>query len=155
MRKFIFGDLHDDYNGEAIFLTNEKFPEQKELAKEDILFQLGDFGMVWYYPEVREKYKKEQNKLNDIANRKFTLLVIPGNHENYDLINKLPIIEKWGGKVYEMKLKKNSIYFALRGEVYTIDNKKYFVFGGAKTQKEENRYTYQDFTSQKKVYKKK
>jgi len=154
-RVFRFGDLHGDSNSEYQFLNKTNFPEQKELTKNDVFIQLGDFGYVWYYPKSLEGYKKDIHKLNEIADKNFTTLVIPGNHENYDIINALPIIEKWGGKVYELKLKSNSIFFAVRGEIYTINNKKFFTFSGATTSSKENRFSFQEYESGERVKKKK
>jgi len=133
-RNFIFGDLHGNVSGEEVFLYFKKFPKSRELTKEDVVFQLGDFGYIWRYPEFQLKYKKEQKQLDNLSKLNFTILVIPGNHENYDLIYKLPLINKWGGLVYEYtSISNNKIYFAKKGEVYFINGKKIFTFGGAKT----------------------
>ncbi len=128
---YIFGDLHGNACGELSFLNSKKFPEQRHLTKKDILFQLGDFGYLWYYPEITPLYKKDMNAIGELADKNFTTIIVPGNHENYDLIETFPIIKKFGGKVREIKTKKGSVYIALRGEVYTINGEKYFTFGGA------------------------
>lgn len=152
---FVVGDLHGGVEGELSFLDKKHFPEQSELTKEDIVFQLGDFGLVWYYPECMDKYKKDFHKANELADKNFTTFVIPGNHENYDLINSLPLIEKFGGMVYELKLRKNSIFFAKRGEIYTINDKKIFTFSGATSAFEHNRFTREQFENGELVRKKK
>jgi hypothetical protein len=154
-RSFIFGDLHGNSNNELKFIDKKNFPDQKGLTKEDVFIQLGDFGYVWYYEKTAELYKKDMHHLNLIANKKFTTLVVPGNHENYDIINSLPIVDKWGGKVYELKLKDNSIFFAIRGEIYIINGKKYFTFSGATTSTTEGRFSYADYESGEKFKKKK
>jgi len=133
-RNFIIGDLHGNVSGEEKFLYFKKFPEARNLTKEDVVFQLGDFGYLWRYPEFINKYKQEQRQMNNIGKLNFTLFVITGNHENYDLIYALPLIKKWGGLVYEYTtLNNDKIYFAKKGEIYNINNKKIFTFGGAKT----------------------
>jgi len=139
MKHFIFGDLHGDKNGELFALKKYPFFKDKELTKDNILFQLGDFGYYWYYPKVRDLFKKDQFALDFLAKQRFSTLIIPGNHENYDLIYSLPLIEKWGGLVYEDKRKEGSIYIAKHGEIYTINNKKIFVYGGAKSSDIEDR----------------
>lgn len=154
-RLFVVGDLHGGEEGELNFLDKNKFPEQETLTKEDIVFQLGDFGLMWYYPECVDLYGKDIHKANLLADKKFTTFVVPGNHENYDLINELPEIEMFGGKVFEWKLRKNSIFFAKRGEIYTINDKKIFTFSGATSAYESNRFTMEDFLSQNKFKKKK
>ena len=37
------GDIHG--NARRFFM--EAFPEQKEMTKEDVMLQLGDFGLIW------------------------------------------------------------------------------------------------------------
>jgi hypothetical protein len=153
-RIFVSGDWHGNQNGEMKYINKKYFPEQKELSKKDVLIQLGDFGYVWYYEEFKDFYNQERKQLNILANKKYTILVVPGNHENYDIINKLPVINKWGGKVYVLKLEKGEIYFAVRGEVYVINNKTIFTFSGATTSSE-GRFTYEQYKSKEKVKKKK
>jgi len=154
-RLFRLGDLHGGINFESFYLLKSNFPLESELTKNDVVFQLGDFGYVWYYPESKENYKRDIANLNHLADKNYTLLVIPGNHDNYDIINSLPIINKWDGRVYELKLRKNSIYFAIKGEIYTINNKNFFTFGGAATNKEDQNFTYKQYLSKEKVRKKK
>lgn len=140
MRNFVFGDLHGGKD-EKMYLNNAYFKEQKELTKKDIVFFLGDFGAFWYYPEYKEGLKMNENILNEIMSKSFTSFVILGNHENYDIIEKLPIVEVFGGKAYEYKNKKNEVlYIAIRGEIYIINDKKIFTFNGAAS-KDEGRFT--------------
>jgi len=150
-RLFVFGDLHGNANQELPYLSKKYFSQQKELTKEDVVVQLGDFGCVWYYPESIQGYKQDLHILNQLAEKSFTLFVVPGNHENYDIINELPVVEKWNGKVYKMDLDKGVIYFSVRGEIYNINGKTIFTFSGATTSTQENRYTYEQYESQEKI----
>jgi len=154
MSFYVFGDYHGAINSENYFLTTKQFPEQKSLSKKDIVFQLGDFGLPWFYPELTNFYKKELAHLTELASKKYTLFIIPGNHDNYDLINKLPLIDFYQGQAYIFETKNGPIYFAKRGEIYVIDNKIIFTFSGAKTSDMEERYTYQDYLNKNKVFKK-
>lgn len=132
-RNFIFGDYHNGKE-ELFYLENSRFPEQKELTKEDVIFFLGDFGCFWYYPEYLDGYNNDIKALDFILNKNYTSFIILGNHENYDLIEKLPIIEKFGGRVYVYTNDNNkSLYIAIRGEIYIVNNKKIFTFNGAKS----------------------
>jgi len=149
MTHYTIGDIH----GEINYLTNKNFPEQKELTKDNILFFLGDFGLYWYYPQVSELYKKDYNKRKELATKKFTSFIIPGNHENYDLINELPIIEKWGGKVFVDEYDGNFLYIACRGEIYLIDGKTIFTFSGALSSDIEDRNNIDELNTYKKVKK--
>jgi len=133
---FICGDTHIPTDIKKLNTT--KWPEQKLLTKEDVLIQLGDFGGIWYH-ETHKGYKEDQYWCNWLSQKNYTFCFIDGNHENHDILNSFPIIEKWGGKVHKIKTKKGFIYHLMRGEVYTINNKKIMTIGGATSQDKENR----------------
>jgi len=150
-RIFISGDLHGNYQGELKYLIYKKnFKEEQELNKNDVVIQLGDSGILWYYKEYENGFKEDLKLAEKIAERNYTMLIVPGNHENYDLIYELPLIEKWAGKVYILETKKGPIYFAKRGEIYEINNKKIFTFSGAITSDIKGRLKYEDIG--KKIY---
>jgi hypothetical protein len=127
-------------------MSTKNWEEARKLTKDDVNIQLGDFGWVWHAMYTN---KEQEHFLDQIAGKNWTLAVVPGNHENYDEIEKFPIIEKWGGKVRvlerkseRMPLKKDgsltknryepgNIYFLERGETYTINDKTFWVMGGA------------------------
>lgn len=56
-----------------------------------------------------------------------TTLWIDGNHENFDLIEALPVTDWHGGKVQYIGKK---IIHLMRGYVYDICGKSFFAFGG-------------------------
>lgn len=51
-----------------------------------------------------------------------------GNHENYDILDSLPVSELHGGKV---NFVRPSVIHLMRGEVFNIEDKTFFTFGGA------------------------
>ena len=58
----------------------------------------------------------------------FTIAFVCGNHDNHNRLQKLKKIEMFGapvGKVAE------NIFYLRRGEIYAIEGKKFFTFGGA------------------------
>lgn len=124
MKVFVCGDTHcpiDMYK-----LGKHVWPEKRELTEDDILIQLGDFGVVWKgEPDKTELYWRKW-----FDERKFKTIVVPGNHENYFRIMQLPIIEMFGAK---MRQYSENIFFVERGEVLELDGKKLFCFGGAKS----------------------
>lgn len=129
MSLFVCGDTHGrTYDTQK--LSTKRWSEQKTLTKNDVLVQLGDFGWVWY---PFGKNKEQEYWLDNLAGKKYTLAVVLGNHENYDIIETLPIIRKWGNPVRVLKRKTGEIYFLERGYVYTIHGKKVFAFGGAQS----------------------
>lgn len=93
-------------------LNAKKFPIQKELTSEDVLIQLGDFGWVWYPLDTN---KEQEYWLAWLAGKKYTLAVVLGNHENYDVINALPVEKKWGNYVKVLKCDTGNTYFLKRG----------------------------------------
>lgn len=107
---YICGDLHGSYNN----ATEEKF--LKGLNEDDILIVLGDFGWTWN-PSFVEKFS-----LPCIT------LFIDGNHENFDILDNLEEKEMYGSKVGVLK---DRVYHLKRGNMYTINDKKYFAFGGS------------------------
>lgn len=115
---YITGDTHGDWMER---LRMESFPEQKELTKEDYVLILGDFG-IW------DNSKREQYHLDWLEGRTFTTLFVSGNHENYDILDQLPV-ENWhGGKVNFIR---PSVIHLRRGQIFDIEGKSFFAFGGA------------------------
>lgn len=53
-----------------------------------------------------------------------------GNHENFDRLYEYPEEEWHGGKVHKIR---NSVIHLMRGQVFKIDGKKIFTFGGARS----------------------
>lgn len=125
---FVTGDTHA--NLDIGKLSTRKFPEQKELTKEDFLIVCGDFGLVWD-GSAREIYWQDW-----LSDKNFTTLWIDGNHENFDILYEFPLVEKFGGKVREIA---PDIYHLDRGQVLTIDGQKIFVMGGARSHDREHR----------------
>ena len=115
---FITGDTHGDWMNR---LKVESFPEQKEMTKDDYVIILGDFG-IW------DDSKREKYNLDWLEDRPFTTLFVSGNHENYDILDNLPIEEWHGGKVNFIR---PSVIHLTRGQVFSIEDKTFFAFGGA------------------------
>ena len=116
----VTGDTHNDIDIRKINTKN--FPYQKELTKEDIMVVLGDWGAIWH------GNNKDNYLLCQWENRNWTTFVVLGNHENYSAIEKLPIIEKFGGRVYQAA---PSIFLAVSGEIYNLNGQSCLVINGA------------------------
>ena len=125
---YITGDTHIPVDIGKLSAKN--FPEQKEMTKNDYVIICGDFGGVW------DGSNEEKYWIKWLKNKNFTTLFIDGNHENFEKLNNLPTVEFSGGIVHKVE---DGIYHLMRGEVYTIDNKKLFVFGGANSHDKEFR----------------
>lgn len=118
---YITGDCHADFSR----FSTAIFPEQREMTKEDYVIICGDFGGVWTKDKESPREKWDLNWLED---KSFTTLFVDGNHENFDRLYSYPV-EKWhGGKVHRIR---DSVIHLMRGQVFEIEDRKIFTFGGA------------------------
>lgn len=118
---YITGDCHSDF----VRFNKENFPEQNEMSKEDYVIICGDFGGVW---NAEKESKRETWWMDWLEEKSFTTLFVDGNHENFDRLYSYPVEEWKGGKVHKIR---PSVLHLMRGQVYLIDDKKIFTFGGA------------------------
>lgn len=123
MSIFVTGDIH----GCPKRLNTKWFPYQKKFKSQEDNFVviLGDFGLVWDY---RGENPQENYWLNWLEEKNFTTLFIDGNHENYDRLDAFPTEEWNGGKVSYIR---PHVIHLKRGQVFEIEGKKIFTFGGA------------------------
>lgn len=63
-----------------------------------------------------------------LEGKSFTTLFVDGNHENFDRLNAYPVEEWHGGKVHKIR---PSVIHMMRGQIFEIDGKNIFTFGGA------------------------
>ena len=115
---YVTGDTHgiQDYYKLHIFAG-----EHPELTLNDYVIIAGDFGAIWSNDTLVEE-------LRYYTQLPFTVLFVDGNHENFDLLNTFPE-EIWnGGRVH--RIRPNIIHL-MRGQVFEIDGKTIFTFGGA------------------------
>ena len=125
---------YDDGSPAKFFITGDKhrhFDRVKEFCREmntrrkDVLIILGDTGFNYYDDKRDDELKKEISKLN------ITLFCLHGNKENRPQnVGTYGIRSFCGGKVY-YEPKYPNIYFAIDGDIYTFEGKKYMVVGGA------------------------
>ncbi len=110
----------------------ERFENRKlrRLTDKDCLIICGDFGFVW------NDSQKEKALLNKIGSKRFKTLFVDGTHENFDLLDRYPVTELYGGKVRQIS---GNLYHLMRGEIYTIEDKTFFTFGGGESQDKEFR----------------
>jgi Icc-related predicted phosphoesterase len=116
---YLTGDTHIPIDVNK--LEEEFFPVQHTMSKEDYLIICGDFGGVW------DRSKEKEQFLNALADRNFTTLFIDGNHENFDILDKMPVSQWHGGKVHFIR---DSIIHLMRGQVFEIDGATFFTMGG-------------------------
>ena len=118
---FITGDCHGNFSK----LNKSNFPEQSQMTKDDFVIICGDFGIIW----DTKVSKQELNWLDWFDKKSFTTLFVDGNHENFDRLNtEYEIVDFHGGKAHKIN---DSIYHLMRGEIFELQNQKFFAFGGA------------------------
>ena len=115
---YVTGDIHGDIN-------RFKDPAIKKIRSGDTLIICGDFGFIW------DGSKKEKSLLKKLASKSFTIAFVDGCHENFDLLDAMPVTEWNGGKVHMIA---GNIIHLMRGQVYNIEGKKVFTFGGGHSQ---------------------
>lgn len=113
---YVTGDTHGFYDD-----TLDRFAAAG-VKEGDTVIICGDFGFVWSVGSESEI------NLKKLAKEKFTILFVDGNHENFDMLERYPVVDYCGGKAHKVA---DNIYHLMRGQVFEIDGDKYFTFGGA------------------------
>ena len=115
MATFLKGDIHGN-----LFEVIE-FINRFELGENDNIIILGDCGIAWR----KDRKDLDQNiKLWNEYSNGVKLYFLDGNHENFNILNSLPI-ENNMGKIAD------NIYHLRRGQIYEFEGKKILVCGGA------------------------
>ncbi len=114
---YITGDTHGDMNRFSGSVA-------KKLGRGDTLIICGDFGFIW------SGGKDEATNLKKLSEKKYNICFVDGTHENFKLLNSAEVSEWNGGKVHHLG---GNLYHLMRGQVYTIEGKKYFTMGGGES----------------------
>lgn len=140
---YLTGDTHIPTDIKK--LNSKNFKEGRHLTKNDYIIIVGDFGLVW--KNIQDKL--ERYWLDWFTNiKKFTILFVDGNHENHKrLFSNIIDPDKIGSEEYKLENKfgdvvgklSDSVYHLRRGKVYSIENNKFFVMGGAYSIDKSNR----------------
>lgn len=119
----ITGDTHGDIDFDKMqpyFIPYVS--EDLQVDDIDIMFICGDAGFVW-------DGGNEDNKMKEkISALPYTLLCVLGNHENYDIIDNMPI-EEWNG--IKVRRVTNNCFYLVSPQIFTLNNKTFFIMNGA------------------------
>lgn len=118
-RLFCSGDCHGDIDISKF--NTRRFSVQYELTRDDIVWILGDFGVCWDNGDQDRWIQDWWEKKN------FTVISTIGNHENQDTISKLPVIEKYGGRLYKVR---DNVFYADDG-IFNISGLRILNVNGA------------------------
>ena len=115
---FITGDTHGLINFDKLRIFAKENPS---LTYDDYMIIAGDCGVLWS-SETYEAFISEYKSLP------FTVLFVDGNHENFDMLTSCPVEEWKGGKIHRVA---DNVIHLMRGQVFVIERKSIFTFGGA------------------------
>lgn len=112
-----------------IYVTGDIHGDKDRLSKTslgmlnagDTLIVCGDFGFIW------NNDSKENQILNRLSKRKYNICFVDGIHENFEVLNSLPVIMWNGGRVHKIR---DNIFHMMRGQIFEIEGKSIFVMGG-------------------------
>lgn len=120
---YVTGDTHGE---QGRFLYNDSVID-KTLSATDHLLVCGDFGYIFSDDE------KEHTFLDFLATKKYRILFVDGNHENFDSLESYDTEEWCGGKVHIIRkdeVGNPKVIHLMRGQIFEIDGERYFTFGG-------------------------
>ena len=107
-------------------LSRFKNPIFKKMKAGDVLIVCGDFGFIW------DGSRQEKQNLKKLREMPFTIAFVDGCHENFDILEQSFRTVRWrGGRAH---LIAPNIFHMMRGEIFTIDDRTYFTFGGGHSQ---------------------
>ena len=113
--------LSDSHGGEAVSGIQQYLENAKP---EDLLILLGDVGLK--FADTEENRAFDRLLLSAAKNIAF----LDGNHENFAYINSFPEEDWQGGRIHRLT---EHLVHLMRGNIYTIEGKTFFVFGGCKS----------------------
>ena len=116
---YITGDIH----GKTDRIID--FAERFNIEEKSVIILLGDVGANYYGDEKDHHTKTELSQVNA------TVLCIHGNHEMRPWEVKGYRKTMWNGGMVYVQDEFPNLLFAIDGEIYEIEGKRYIVIGGA------------------------
>lgn len=114
---YVTGDTHGD--------IDRLFDRQwRKLKTGDTVIVCGDFGFLW------NGDREEKDVIKYLGSRKYTVAFLDGTHDNFDSINRCRQTVWKGGLVHRIS---DNLFHLCRGQIYNIEGKSIFVFGGGES----------------------
>ncbi len=123
----VTGDLHRDYD-------IKKLDEIASISNPpSIVLIAGDFGGIWNQISKEDDriimlHQKDLDFIDSLSKYPFKIISCLGNHENYDVINQLPRVNAYGGKIIRLS---DNVELLDRGYVYELEGYTFLSVGGA------------------------
>lgn len=115
---YFIADIHGDISFAGL---NEYI---QKATDDDLLIVLGDVGLNFEKTDENKRFTEQFLSVDK------KIALIDGNHENFEYLNSFPEEDLYGGKVRRLT---ENIVLLKRGNIYNIENKTFFVFGGCKS----------------------
>lgn len=113
---YITGDTHGDVDfNKLLKLKDEK------VTYNDYLVICGDAGICW----SQDSLEYHLSLYRDIG---CTIIFVDGNHENFEMLNELPLVEYCGALMHRVD---QHIFHILRGEIMNLEGITFLCIGGA------------------------
>ena len=121
---YVTGDTH----GHVERFKDKTLLDDSTWVSEDKLIICGDFGFVFAADHNQSFQHQQEQELDFLEQKPYSILFIDGNHENHDYLDSLPVEERYAGNVHRIR---NNIFHLMRGQVFNIDGITIFTMGGA------------------------
>lgn len=115
---WLLGDPHGGEDTEGIRQYLQRAPEG------DLLLLLGDVGLKFADTDQNREFDRL------LLNAQKPIAFLDGNHENFPYLGGFPVEDWMGGKVHRLT---EQLVHLMRGNIYTLEGKTFFVFGGCKS----------------------
>ena len=110
---FVTGDTHGDIDYKKLLKL-----KNLNLSYDDYLIICGDAAICWSIYDTQ----RFLSLYNDVG---CTILFVDGNHENFTMLNQLPLVEYKGALMHQVD---DHIFHIMRGEILTLDNISFLLF---------------------------
>ena len=120
---YVTGDIHGDVTR---FCDDNMIREGIVPSKEDVFIVCGHFGIPF-----GEAYKEADEKaLKFLYSKPYKICFVDGCHENHFILSKLKT-SRWNGGL--IGLISPNVFYMKRGELFNLQGKTIFTFGGGES----------------------
>jgi len=117
---YITGDTHGTQNISK--LKKKNFKKYSRMTEDDLVIICGDSGICW------NEGIHDRIRLKTYDSFPWTTAFVDGNHDNHEILSSLPVEIMNKGKIHRIS---DKVIHLMRGQIYKIEGKTFFTFGGA------------------------
>lgn len=116
---YITSDIHGAFDIHKI--NPREFIPGQTMTADDYLVICGDFGCIW------DGGSSDRFWLNWFESLPWTTVFIDGNHENFDVLERYPVVDWQKGRARQIR---SNVFMLMRGERYEFAGKSWLALGG-------------------------